>query len=153
LIIFDEAHRLSALDYGPHKTEKTQNYKLAEELRTGDYSEALLLLTATPHQGEENDSRFKNLIALLEDDVDFSSLGHADLFAANGTGRKYTELVLRTPKKDVTDAKGQKVFKGRQTHRLPFTMHPDEARFYKAVADYIRTGYDQLDRLHDPLRR
>jgi ERCC4-related helicase len=153
LIIFDEAHRLSAVDYGPHKTEKTQNYKLAEELRTGDYCEALLLLTATPHQGEENHSRFKNLIALLEDDIDFSSLGRPDLFTANGAGRKYTDLVLRTPKKDVTDAQGQKVFKGRQTRRLQCKMYADEERFYKAVADYIRTGYDQLDRLHDPMRR
>jgi SNF2 family DNA or RNA helicase len=32
LIIFDEAHRLSARDY-PTKTEKTQNYQLAEALR------------------------------------------------------------------------------------------------------------------------
>jgi SNF2 family DNA or RNA helicase len=33
LIIFDEAHRLSARDYGEAKTEKTQNYRLAEDLR------------------------------------------------------------------------------------------------------------------------
>ncbi len=153
LIIFDEAHRLSAMDYGARKVEKTQNYKLAEELRTGNYCDALLLLTATPHQGEENHSRFKNLLALLEDDVDYGDLFEEDLFTANGGGRKYAELVIRTPKRDVTDAQGRKVFKGRQTHRMPFAMKPDEDRFYKAVAEYIRTGYDQLDRLHDPTRR
>ena len=38
LIIFDEAHRLSARDYRT-KTEKTQNYQLAEALR--DYTDAL----------------------------------------------------------------------------------------------------------------
>jgi ERCC4-related helicase len=152
LIIFDEAHRLSAMNYSEKKVEKTQNYKLAEELRSKQYCEAFLLLTATPHQGEENHSRFKNLILLLEDEVDFAGLAHADLFTPVG-GRKYADLVIRTPKKDVTDAQGRKVFKGRQTRRLPYTMFPDEGRFYQAVAEYIRTGYDQLERLHDPKRR
>src|SRR5436305_1771593 len=62
LIIFDEAHRLSAVDYASGKVDKTQNYRLAEEVSNKQYSEAMLLLTATPHQGEENHSRFKNLL-------------------------------------------------------------------------------------------
>ena len=142
LIIFDEAHRLSAIDYGSGKTEKTQNYRLAEEIRLPDYSEAFLLLTATPHQGEENHSRFKNLLRLLDDDIDFSGLDEQlPLFPAGGGGRKFTDLVIRTPKKDVTDAEGHKVFKGRQTHRLPVKMYDDEKEFYNAVAEYIRDGY------------
>ena len=151
LIIFDEAHRLSATSYGATKTEKTQNYRLAEEVRRRDYCEALLLLTATPHQGEENHSRFKNLLLLLEDDIDFSGLEQATLFTA--TAPKFTDFVIRTPKQDVTDAQGHKVFRGRQTHRLPFKMYPRERRFYDAVAAYIRDGYQMLERFNDPLRR
>lgn len=151
LIIFDEAHRLSATDYGSQKVEKTQNYRLAEELKNQCYSNALLLLTATPHQGEENHCRFKHLLNLLEEDIDFSGLEDLNLFSGNGT--RFTELVIRTPKKDVTDAEGRKVFRGRQTYRMPFKMFDDEARFYKAVAKYIQTGYKTLDRLNDPARR
>jgi ERCC4-related helicase len=151
LIIFDEAHRLSAMNYSSGKVDKTQNYRLAEEIRHKHYAEALLLLTATPHQGEENHSRFKNLISLLEDDVDFSGLEERGLFSGNG--RSFTDLVIRTPKLAVTDAQGRKVFKGRQTHRLPFKMYADEARFYKAVADYIRNGYQMLERLNDAAHR
>lgn len=151
LIIFDEAHRLSAMNYSSGKVEKTQNYRLAEELRHNRYCDALLLLTATPHQGEENHSRFKNLLSLLEDDINFVGLEEYGLFAP--TGSRFTEFVIRTPKKDVTDAHGHKVFKGRQTHRLPFKMYADEARFYKAVADYIRDGYQMLERVSDPMRR
>ncbi|MGH7195082.1 MAG: DEAD/DEAH box helicase family protein, partial [Candidatus Saccharimonadales bacterium] len=151
LIIFDEAHRLSAVAYGSEKVEKTLNYRLAEELRNQSYSEALLLLTATPHQGEENHSRFKNLLYLLEDEIDFSGLEELNLFSGSGT--RFTELVIRTPKKDVTDAEGRRVFRGRQTHRMPFEMYGDEARFYKAVAKYIQGGYKMLDRLNDPARR
>src|SRR5712692_4207334 len=92
LIIFDEAHRLSAMDYGAKKVEKTQNYRLAEEIRDKQYSEAFLLLTATPHQGEENNSRFKNLVALLDDDIDFSGLESLDLFSGTGSGKKFTDF-------------------------------------------------------------
>jgi ERCC4-related helicase/HKD family nuclease len=151
LIVFDEAHRLSATTYGGARTEKTQNYRLAEEVRRSDYCESLLLLTATPHQGEENHSRFKNLLLLLEDDVDFTGLDHAGLFS--GAGTRFTDLVIRTPKQDVTDAQGRKVFRGRQTHRLPCKMYPREERFYNAVADYIRDGYQMLERFNDPKRR
>jgi superfamily II DNA or RNA helicase/HKD family nuclease len=151
LIIFDEAHRLSAMDYGSGKTEKTQNYRLAEEVSQRHYSDALLLLTATPHQGEENHSRFKNLVTLLAEGVNFAGLEEAGLFDKSGT--PFTELVIRTPKKDVTDAQGRKVFKGRQTHRLPFKMYSDEEKFYKAVSDYIRDGYQMLERVNDPMRR
>lgn len=149
LIVFDEAHKLSAMDYASGKTEKTQNYRLAEELQ--HYCDALLFLTATPHQGEENNSRFKNLLLLLSDEIDFSGLEYYGLFAPRGV--RYTELILRTPKKDVTDSKGMKVFKGRQTHRLSFRMYADEAMFYIAVEDYIRTGYQSLERIAEPFRR
>jgi ERCC4-related helicase len=153
LIIFDEAHRLSALDYASGKVEKTLNYRLAEEIRHKHYSEAFLLLTATPHQGEENHSRFKNLLELLDDHIDFSGLDEPDLFSPLDDGRKFTDLVIRTPKKDVTDALGRKVFKGRQTHRLLCKMHEDERRFYASVTDYIRTGYQALERHGDAAQR
>ena len=151
LIIFDEAHRLSAVDYGSGKVEKTHNYRLAEEVSQKHYTDALLLLTATPHQGEENHSRFKNLVSLLEENVNFAGLEEAGLF--DKSGLPFTELVIRTPKKDVTDAHGRKVFKGRQTHRLPFKMSADEEKFYRAVTDYIRDGYQMLERVNDPMRR
>ena len=124
---------------------------MAEEASQKQYTDALLLLTATPQQGEENHSRFKNLVSLLADDVNFAGLEETGLF--DKTGLPFTELVIRTPKKDVTDAKGRKVFKGRQTHRLPFKMNTDEEKFYTAVSDYIRDGYQMLERVNDPMRR
>lgn len=151
LIVFDEAHRLSAMSYESGKTDKTQNYRLAEEVRQKNYCDAMLLLTATPHQGEENNSRFKNLLSLLEDDVDFTGLDAPTLFS--GTGKRFTELVIRTPKKDVTDAQGLKVFKGRQTHRIAVRPYDDEFRFYKAVVAYIRSGYKLLEQIVDPTHR
>lgn len=149
LIIFDEAHRLSARDY-PKKTEKTQNYQLAEVLR--EYTDALLLLTATPHAGDPNHTRFINLIRLLEPKVDFSPLIDEGLFRPEGAVH-YSDLILRTPKLKVTDAEGKVVFKGRRTVPLGFSMYPDEKKFYEAVEEYIRTGYNSLEQIVDPMHR
>jgi len=145
LIIFDEAHRLSAKEYG-RKTDRTQNYQLAEALR--GYTDALLLLTGTPHSGDPDHSRFMNLVRLLEPKADFSTLTDQPLFREPGAV-PYSKLILRTPKLRVTDAEGKVVFKGRMTHPLPFAMYPDEKEFYSAVEDYIRTGYNAIEQIED----
>jgi superfamily II DNA or RNA helicase len=145
LIIFDEAHRLSAKQYG-RKTDRTQNYQLAEALR--GYTDALLLLTGTPHSGDPDHSRFMNLVRLLEPKVDFSTLTDQPLFREPGAV-PYAKLILRTPKLRVTDAEGKVVFKGRMTHPMPFAMYPDEKEFYCAVEDYIRTGYNAIEQIED----
>jgi SNF2 family DNA or RNA helicase len=49
LVVFDEAHHLTAYKQGG-KTKKTHSYKLAEALR--DHARDLILLSATPHQGD-----------------------------------------------------------------------------------------------------
>lgn len=149
LIIFDEAQHLSAREY-PKKTDKTQNYQLAEVLR--DYTDALLLLTATPHAGDPNHGRFINLVKLLESNVDFSPLVDEGLFRPKDA-IPYSKLILRTPKLKVTDAQGQAVFKGRRTIQLDFKMHADERAFYDAVEEYIRTGYNALEKIEDPTHR
>ena len=149
LIIFDEAHKLSARDYRK-KTDKTQNFQLAEALR--DYTDAFLLLTATPHSGDPDHSRFINLIKLLEPKVDFSPLRDEGLFR-DADAVPYSKLILRTPKLKVTDAEGKVVFKGRRTVPLGFTMYPKEREFYEAVVDYIRTGYNSLERIENPMDR
>jgi superfamily II DNA or RNA helicase len=149
LIIFDEAQHLSAREY-PKKTEKTQNYQLAESLR--EHTDALLLLTATPHAGDPNHGRFINLVKLLESNVDFAPLVDDGLFRAKDA-IPYAKLILRTPKLKVTDAHGEAVFKGRKTIQLEFHMYADEKKFYDAVEEYIRTGYNSLETIEDPTHR
>ena len=73
LIVFDEAHHLTAYQTGA-KVTKTQNFKLAEALR--DHSRDLLLLSATPHQGDH--FRFWMLIRLLNPSL---FLNTADMLA------------------------------------------------------------------------
>ena len=60
LVVFDEAHHLTAHRLG-RRVRKTLNYKLAEALK--DHTRDLLLLTATPHQGDH--FRFWMLVQLM----------------------------------------------------------------------------------------
>lgn len=149
LIIFDEAQHLSAREYA-RKTDKTQNYQLAETLR--DYTDAMLLLTATPHAGDPNHGRFINLVKLLETNVDFTPLVDEGLFRSKDA-IPYQQLILRTPKMKVTDAQGKAVFRGRRTVQLEFSMYTQEKKFYHAVEEYIRTGYNSLEQIEDSMHR
>lgn len=159
LIIFDEAHRLSARDYGESKTEKTQNYRLADDLK--EHTDAMLLLTATPHQGDATHSRFRHLLELLDGRIDFGGLDNGDqtlwsyaVRESNANGYKpYKDYILRTPKMNVTDSQGKKIFRGRDTHVLRFSMFKDEATFYKEVSKYISAGYRMVEHLKDRNRR
>jgi hypothetical protein len=109
----------------------------------------MLLLTATPHQGDASHSRFRHLLKLLDARIDFGGLDNGDqtlwTYAARESGvngyKPYKDFILRTPKMNVTDAQGKKIFRGRDTHTLRFSMFKDEATFYKEVSKYISAGH------------
>ncbi len=63
LVVFDEAHKLSA-HYSGSEVKRTVRYKFAE--RIGAHTRHLLLMTATPHNGKEED--FQLFLALLDSD-------------------------------------------------------------------------------------
>lgn len=64
IVIFDEAHKLSAYEYG-ERTYKSKRYEAAHVLAKN--CEHLLLLTATPHRGRKD--TFKRLLQLLDEDI------------------------------------------------------------------------------------
>ena len=106
LVVFDEAHRLTAKTYG-QKTKKTLNYRLAEELgkRTRDF----LFLTGTPHDGD--DFKFRNLLKLLDPEVDFDSSESEHFFG---------KLILKNRKSQAIGADGKKLFKKVQVEKALF---------------------------------
>jgi len=138
VIIFDEAHKLSAKTWSPQKIEKTLNFRLAEDLQ--DRCRALLLLTATPHQGDE--SKFQNLMSLLHENIVFD-----DFSAATGKESvSFTDLVLRNRKSKVTDADGNPIFKGMDVHPVRGNLlDSGEKKFHKALEAYLREGYGYAD--------
>ena len=139
VIIFDEAHKLSAKTWSPKKTEKTLNYRLAEDLQ--ERCKALILLTATPHQGDE--SKFQHLVSLLHSEVTFEEI--ATESKRNGS-ISFTDLILRNRKSKVTDAAGNPIFKGIDVHPVRVDLLDDgEKQFHKKLESYLQEGYGFAD--------
>ena len=147
VIIFDEAHKLSAKTWSQNKTDRTLNYRLAEDLQ--ERCKALILLTATPHQGDE--SKFQNLVSLLHPNVTFEELASAE----NGDGPiPFTDLILRNRKSKVTDAEGSPIFKGMDIHPVRVDLLGNgEQQFHKALESYLREGYGFADQDPGDMKR
>ena len=141
LIIIDEAHKCSAYtkrSAGRHdEVERTKRYQLAERL--SDQCDSLLLLTATPHHGD--DDRFAHFIRLLDRDV-FPE-PHRFGEAAGRIRRDILKLgdncpwSLRRLKEDLKDMRGQRLFPDRHVRTVDFSLGPEEYTIYKAVTAYI----------------
>lgn len=131
LIVFDEAHHLTAYETGT-KVTKTQNFKLAEALR--DHCRDLLLLSATPHQGDH--FRFWMLIRLLNPSL---FLNTGDMLRNR---YRLNSVIFRRTQADACDAHGNPLFSRRQVHTAAFRLSQPETRFYQSLLDYMRDGYN-----------
>jgi len=131
LIVFDEAHHLSAYKTGS-KIRKTENYKLAEAMRS--HSRDLLLLSATPHQGDH--FRFWMLIQLLNPTL-FS--GPEDMLEER---HRLNAVVYRRTKADACTPDGSPLFSRRGVHTESFTMSPEENAFYGKLREYLQDGFN-----------
>ena len=130
VVVFDEAHHLTAYKQGK-KVRKTLNYKLGEVLR--DHCRDLILLSATPHQGDH--FRFWKLIQLLdpilyEDEIDMLDHRH-----------RLNQVVIRRTKADACRSDGSNLFARRWVHTEAFVMSNEERLFYQALNNYLRDGF------------
>lgn len=131
LVVFDEAHHLTAWQSGG-KVRKTENYKLAEALR--DHTRDLLLLSATPHQG--NHFQFWMLVQLLSPGL-FSS--PQDMVAQR---HRLNGVMFRRTKADACRPDGSPLFARRWVHTESFVMNESERRFYEKLREYLDDGFD-----------
>lgn len=124
LVIIDEAHKVST----PDTDHPTQRYRLARALT--ERTEALLLLTATPHQG--NPAQFQTLLGLLDPDI-FSS----DEMVKRLLGEDQSPWILRRMKEDLRDFRGARLFVKRHAYTEDFNLNTHEYALYEAVTEYI----------------
>ncbi len=137
LIVFDEAHHLTATEKSGNKVHKTDNYLLAESLR--EHSRDLLLLSATPHQGEH--FRFLRLVGLLDPTL-FSSV---DDMMKNK--HRLNSVIMRRTKADACDPDGNTLFARRQVVTKAFHLSETEKIFYDRLNGYLREGFSLAQRL------
>ena len=131
LVVFDEAHHLSVYRNG-NKVKKTENFKLAEAIR--DHCRDLILLSATPHQGDH--FRFWMLIRLLSPEL-FESA--QDMIRNR---HRLNAVVIRRTKADACAQDGSPLFVRRMVHTEGFNLLDKEKEFYNALLEYLRDGYN-----------
>ena len=149
LVVFDEAHKLSARREPDLTIEKTDRYRLAESLAgiAGDdprwmldwSARHLLLLTATPHMGK--DFPYYALWRLLEPD----SLGAFEAFAEYGAADRLPHFIRRT-KEEMVDLAGSPLYKTRHSDTLPFELSQgsdSEQELYDLATSYMRGFYNK----------
>ncbi|MFJ2028691.1 helicase-related protein [Streptosporangium sp. NPDC087985] len=141
LVIVDEAHRMGAHYFGG-KLNKTRRFQLGESLR--DRTRHLLLMTATPHAGKEED--FQLFLTLLERDG-FEGKFKAGVHSADTTG-----LMRRMVKEDLLTFEGKPLFPERIAQTVPYELTEDEQDLYERVTEYVREGMNRAARLDDKRR-
>lgn len=131
LVVFDEAHHLTAYRTGG-KVRKTENYKLAEALK--DHARDLLLLSATPHQG--NHFQFWMLVQLLNPTL----FGSPEEMLENR--HRLNTVMFRRTKADACQPDGSPLFARRWVHTESFVMNQEERLFYEKLREYLEDGFD-----------
>jgi superfamily II DNA or RNA helicase len=135
LVVFDEAHHLTAYRTGG-KIRKTENYKLAEALK--DHSRDLLLLSATPHQG--NHFQFWMLVQLLNPTL----FGSPEEMLEHR--HRLNTVMYRRTKADACQPDGSPLFARRWVHTESFVMGPEERLFYEKLREYLEDGFNLAKR-------
>ncbi|MFJ5599931.1 helicase-related protein [Micromonospora parva] len=141
LVVVDEAHRMGANYFGG-KLNKTRRFQLGEKLR--DHTRHLLLMTATPHAGKEED--FQLFLTLLERD------GFEGKFKTGLHNPDTSGLMRRMVKEDLLTFEGKPLFPERIAQTVPYELTADEQDLYERVTEYVREGMNRAARLDDKRR-
>ena len=149
LVVFDEAHKLSANRQPDFRVRKTGRYKLAEAIAGGGADSEqwalpwsarhLLLLTATPHMGKDHPYYF--LWRLLLPDT----LATYDAFVKFSAESRRKHFIRRT-KEEMVQYDGSPLYPRRTCNTLSYqlTRGPEnEQELYDETTDYIRNNYNR----------
>ena len=142
LVVVDEAHKLSASYFG-NKVNKTKRFLLGETL--GAITRHFLLMTATPHNGKEED--FQLFMSLLDADRFYGK------FRDGAHKVDVADLMRRMVKEDMLRFDGTRLFPERRAYTVNYKLSDPEAALYAAVTDYVKTEFARADQLADGGRK
>lgn len=151
LVIFDEAHKLSANQDADATVRKTDRYKLAEVLAgivpddpewdLGWAPQSIMLLTATPHMGKAYP--YFALWRLLDPDA-ISTPEALQSFPADRRARHF----IRRTKEEMVKLDGSPLYARRECDTLGFDLSDDELHLYERTSEYIRDVYNTASSLN-----
>ena len=138
LIVCDEAHKMAATVWGG-EVKYTKRFLLGRLL--SNITRNFLLLTATPHNGKEEDFQL------------FLSLVDPDRFEGNhSTSQKavdVSDVMRRLVKEELLKFDGKPLFPERIAYTVNYDLSPEEAKLYAEVTDYVREEFNRADNLNN----
>ena len=136
LIVCDEAHKMSATVWGG-EVKYTRRFLLGRLL--SNITKNFLLLTATPHNGKEEDFQL------------FLSLVDPDRFeGTHGNSQKaidVSDVMRRLVKEELLKFDGTPLFPERIAYTVNYALSDKEAKLYAAVTDYVQEEFNRADKL------
>lgn len=149
LVVVDEAHKLSAYEYGT-KIEESERYTAVKKV--SQKTDHLLFLTATPHRGRKD--TFRRLLMLLDADL-FQKDEHVServraqapsgevignsIIDEKPIAQARNRFFLRRLKEEMVDWESEPLFRERHTKTVGYELTPEEKVLYDAVTQYVRT--------------
>ena len=149
LVVFDEAHKLSADRQPDFRVRKTERYRLAEAIAGAGAdgtqwdlpwsTQHLLLLTATPHMGKDFPYYYLWRLLLPETLPTYEAF---EQFPAESRKRHF----IRRTKEELVHFDGSPLFPTRQCDTLSYTLTQgtgSEQELYDDTTNYIRSYYNR----------
>lgn len=141
LVVCDEAHKLSATIFGG-EVKYTKRYHLGKLL--SGLTRHFLLMTATPHNGKEED--FQLFLALLDGDR------FEGRFRDGVHQVEISDLMRRMVKENLLKFDGTPLFPERIAYTVPYRLSESETRLYKEVTEYVRDEFNRAEALANDKR-
>src|SRR2546428_5092068 len=136
LVVVDEAHKLPPTWYGSRINE-TKRFKAGKLL--GAITRSSLLMTATPHNGKEED--FQLFLSLLDSDRFYGKF-------RDGVHKVDTsDLMRRMVKEELVKFDGTPLFPERRAYTVNYKLSDIEVALYEAVTHYVQTEMGKADQL------
>ena len=132
LIIVDEAHKMSATFFGG-EVKYTKRYRLGQLLSR--ITRHFLLLTATPHNGKEED--FQLFLSLIDEDR------FEGKFRTGVRKSVVTDIMRRMVKEQLVKFDGKPLFPERRAYTVQYELSEGESQLYQAVTNYVRTEFNR----------
>lgn len=142
LVICDEAHKMSASIFGG-EVKTTKRYRLGQLI--SGLTRHFLLMTATPHNGKEED--FQLFMALLDGDR-FEGKFRDGVHVADTS-----DMMRRLVKEQLLKFDGKPLFPERIAYTVNYALSDGEAELYKAVTEYVREEFNRADSLENEGRK
>jgi superfamily II DNA or RNA helicase len=142
LIVVDEAHKMSASVFG-NEVKETKRYKLGRFLST--LTRHFLLMTATPHNGKEED--FQLFMALLDGDR-FEGRSRNTTHVVDAS-----DMMRRMVKEQLYKFDETKLFPERRAYTVNYDLSPREEALYDAVSEYVQNEFNRANAIENGGRR